>query len=89
MKSKVKTNKELVNNSYHPQNEKSIEIIGVGSLFEGDRTTYSILVKYLENGIEYSTNLYISKWRWNRVETNIETRDLLHNELIKQLELKN
>jgi hypothetical protein len=80
---------ELVNNSYHPQNEKSIEIIGVGNLFEGDRTTYSILVKYLENGIEYSTNLYISKWRWNRVETNIETRDLLHNELIKQLELKN
>jgi len=80
---------EMVNNSYQPHNEKSIEIIGLGTLFEEDRTTYSILVEYLENGIEYSTNLYISKWRWNRVETNIEVRDLLHNELMKQLELKN
>ena len=80
---------EMVNNSYQPHNEKSIEIIGLGTLFEQDRTTYSILVEYLENGIEYSTNLYISKWRWNRVETNIEVRDLLHNELMKQLELKN
>ena len=80
---------EMVNNSYQPHNEKSIEIIGLGTLFEQDRTTYSILVEYLENGIEYSSNLYISKWRWNRVETNIEVRDLLHNELMKQLELKN
>jgi hypothetical protein len=80
---------EMVNNSYQPHNEKSIEIIGLGTLFEEDRTTYSILVEYLENGIEYSTNLYISKWRWDRVETNIEVRDLLHNELMKQLELKN
>ena len=79
----------MVNNSYQPHNEKSIEIIGLGTLFEEDRTTYSILVEYLENGIEYSTNLYISKWRWDRVETNIEVRDLLHNELMKQLELKN
>jgi len=80
---------EMVNNSYQPHNEKSIEIIGLGTLFEKDRTTYSILVEYLENSIEYSTNLYISKWRWDRVETNIEVRDLLHNELMKQLELKN
>ena len=80
---------EMVNNSYQPHNEKSIEIIGLGTQFEKDRTTYSILVEYLENSIEYSTNLYISKWRWDRVETNIEVRDLLHNELMKQLELKN
>ena len=79
---------EMVNNSYQPHNEKSIEIIGLGTLFEEDRTTYSILVEYLENGIEYSTNLYISKWRYDEFDTNDGIRDFLLNELIKQLEVK-
>tara|TARA_B110000971_G_scaffold207445_1_gene231680 strand:+ start:379 stop:645 length:267 start_codon:yes stop_codon:yes gene_type:complete len=69
-------------------NQKKLEIIGLGSLQSQDRTTYSIHIEYLENGIEFSTFLYVSKWRYDDVETNKQLRDLLHDELKKQKELK-
>ena len=34
-------------------NQKKLEITGLGSLQSQDRTTYSIHIEYLENGIEF------------------------------------
>lgn len=67
---------------------QNFKITGLGSLQSHDRTTYTMEVEYLENGIEFSTFLYISKWRYDNCETNNELIDLLQNELIKQKELK-
>ena len=65
----------------------NLEIIGVGTIQSQDRTTLRIPIDYLENGIELSTALYVSQWRYNNVATNSEFRELIHNELVKQKEL--
>ena len=68
--------------------KQNLEIIGLGTLQSHNRTTYVQNVIYVENGRERSTFIYISKWRYDGSESNSELRELLLNELVKQLEVK-
>ena len=77
--------KKIVEMKHRKQN---LEIIGLGTLQSHNRTTYVQNVIYVENGRERSTFLYISKWIYDGSESNSELRELLLNELVKQLEVK-
>tara|TARA_R110000868_G_scaffold411041_1_gene701501 strand:+ start:3537 stop:3887 length:351 start_codon:yes stop_codon:yes gene_type:complete len=66
----------------------TLEIIEKGSLEEHDRTTLRMEIGYLENGIEFSTTLYVSRWEYNDVDMKGEPsllRDFLLNALKSQL----
>ena len=67
----------------------NLEIIGVGTIQSQDRTTLRIPIDYLENGIELSTSLYVSKYKYMDAsdDYDVPMKTFLHNELVKQKEM--
>jgi len=67
----------------------NLEIIGVGTIQSQDRTTLRIPIDYLENGIESSTALYVSKHKYMDAidDYGVPMKTFFHNELVKQKEM--